>query len=169
MKDFIVQGNGIPVAPDHIQAILAEINPRLTLRFIDGAVSYWTICERWQDNDPRRERIRNGEIDPKGDFDVRAFLPRGCSPEEVEGYIARNFVRVTDPEKQAQEAIEQTTRQNKAVQDKLKDDFLQVQDDKAARTTSHELSVQLGRDTANAQIIVPANVGTGKQRRASNK
>lgn len=124
---------------------------------------YWAICERWRENDPRRERIKTGELSPADDWDVIGFLPLGCSAEEVEGYVLREFTRVTDPKKQAAEQVDAIEKINKAHQNKLVDDFANEQAER--KTTKHELFVQAGLETANAQIVVPANIGNGKGKR----
>jgi len=161
---MLVTPQGAPIPSERSLKILREINPRLSLRWVDGAVSYWAITERWRDDDPRRERIKQNEIPADMDWDIKNFLPRSCSPEEVEGFILRFYVRVEDPEKQAREAIDQTARENKAARDKAMNGFLQEQEDQTIRTTKHQLEVQMGEATANAQIVVPATIGKGKKK-----
>ena len=142
---------------------LAAIDPRLSMRWVDGVLSYWAITEKWKENDPRREMIQKGELAPTSDFDVKAFLPQSCSPYEIEGYIALRFERVTDTAKQAEEAVQSVERANNARKEAVREEFMAEQDEKAVRTTKHELEVQMGVATANAQITVPADIGKKKK------
>lgn len=151
-----------PVAPPIAQAALRAVDPRFFLRWVNGVMSYWAICERWRDADPRRERIKQGELSPDHDWDVIGFLPLGCSAEEVEGYILREFERVTDPKKQAAEQVDAIEKANDANKAKIVEAF---ENEQAERTTTkHELFMQAGLETANAQIIVPATIGKGKKK-----
>lgn len=154
-----------PIAPPIAQAALASVDPRFHLRWVSGVMRYWAICEHWRENDPRRERIKTGELTPDSAWDVIAFLPLGCSAEEVEGYILREFTRVTDPKKQAAEQVDAVEKANKANQAKIVDAFMDEQGEKGLKTTKHELLVQAGLETANAQVVVPANIGNGKGKR----
>lgn len=160
---MIISALDDPVPPPLAQAALKAVDPRFFLRWVNGVLKYWAICERWRDNDPRRERIRTGELPSNADWDVIAYLPLGCSAEEVEGYILREFVRVTDPKKQANEMVEQVKKENEDQQSKLKEAFVNEQGERGAKTTKHELLVQAGLETANAQIVVPAQIGKGKR------
>ena len=160
---MIISALDDPIAPPLAQAALKAVDPRFFLRWVNGVLKYWAICETWRDNDPRRERIRKGELASNADWDVIAYLPLGCSAEEVEGYILREFVRVTDPKKQANDMVEQVKKENEDQQSKLKEAFVNEQGERGAKTTKHELLVQAGLETANAQIVVPAQIGKGKR------
>jgi hypothetical protein len=150
--------------PEEALKRLAAIDPRLSLRWVDGAIAYWAITERWVSDDPRRERIKLGELPSNADWDVKAFLPPNCSPYEIEGYIAQRWERVTDPKKQADEAVENVKKENIKQQDALREAFADEQGEKGKRTTKHDIEVQAGMATANAQIIVPAQIGKEKRK-----
>lgn len=160
---MIISALDDPIAPPLAQAALHAVDPRFFLKWITGVLRYWAICERWRENDPRRERIRTGELPPDKDWDAIGYLPLGCSVEEVEGYVLREFVRVTDPKKQANDMVEQIKKENEDQQAKLKEAFTNEQGERGAKTTKHELLVQAGLETANAQIVVPAQIGKGKR------
>ena len=130
---------GEPIAPIRAQEALRAVSPRLFLKWVSGVMEYWAICERWMERDPRREMIQRGELAQDADFDVKHFLPMGCSPEEVEGFVLRNFVRVDDARKMAEEAVDATERANAAHKAKMVENFEQEQIDKTVRTTKHEL------------------------------
>lgn len=151
--------------PEAAVRALAAIDPRLSIRWVDGALSYWAITQRWLDNDPRRERIKKSELPHDMDFDIVKFVPEDCSPYEMEGLIARTFVRVNDPKKQATEAAESVEKANKDHQTKLQEAFVDEQGERGAKTTKHELEVQAGLATANAQVTVPVTVTGGKGKR----
>ena len=154
-----------PVASPLAQAALQAVDPRFHLRWINGVMRYWAICEYWRENDARRERIKLGELSPDKAWDVIAYLPLGCSADEVEGYILREFVRVTDPKQQASDMVDAIEKTNNAVKAKHAEAFADEQEEKGKRTTKHELFVQAGLETANAQIVVPATIGTkGKKK-----
>jgi hypothetical protein len=153
-----------PVAPPLAQAALRAVDPRFHLRWVSGVMRYWAICEHWRDNDPRRERIKQGEITPDAAWDVIAFLPLGCSAEEVEGYVLREFERVSDPKKQAAEQVDAIEKANNANKAKIVDAFTEEQGEKGLRTTKHDLLMQAGLETANAQIIVPKTFTGGKKK-----
>jgi hypothetical protein len=156
--------SGAKQAPVEAVQRLAAIDPRLSMRWVDGVLSYWAITEQWLPNDPRREQIKKGELRADADFDIKGFLPTDCSPAEVEGYIANNWVRVTDARKQAEDIVEGVKAENLKRQAEIHEAFADEQAEKGAKTTKHELEVQAGLATANAQIVVPAAVGKGKRK-----
>lgn len=162
---MLVTAIGDPVAPPLAQAALQAVDPRFFLKWVKGVMQYWAICERWRDNDPRWERIQAGELSPENAWDVIGYLPLGCSAEEVEGYVLREFTRVTDPKKQAEAMVDAIEKENNANKAKIIEAFTDEQGEKAIRTTKHDLMVQQGYETANAQIVVPANIGNAKGKR----
>lgn len=151
-------------APEYALKRLAAIDSRLSMIWVDGIMQYWAITEKWLPSDPRWEGIKKGEVPPDKCYDIKAGLPKNCSPYEVEGYIASRFERVTDPAKQAQEAVDSVAQANAKAQAAIKEAFVDEQGEKGLRTTKHDLEVEAGLATANAQIIVPANIGKGKRK-----
>jgi hypothetical protein len=85
---MILNFRGEPTPPSDIVARLAQVHPALALRFVSGA---WAVTWTWAESDPRRERIRQGEIPEESAHDIVGYLPIGCSAEEAPAYIERSF------------------------------------------------------------------------------
>jgi hypothetical protein len=156
---------GDPIAPVRAQEHLRAVDPRLFLLWVKGVMNYWAICERWIERDVRREFIQNGSIAADRDFDVKCFLPRECSAEEVEGFVLRNFVRVTDAAKQGAEAVDTVNEYNAKHRENLIEAVIDEQGEKGKRSTKHDFEVQAGLATANAQVTVATNLTGGKGKR----
>jgi hypothetical protein len=95
----LTNARGIPQAPSDIVASLKRIDERLGLLHLrPSEVEYegnpqaqgsWAIIIEWAQNDPRRARIRSGEIDPTAGFDYLTTLPFDCPPDQARAYFER--------------------------------------------------------------------------------
>lgn len=72
-----------PQANSEIAKRLQEIDPKLGFVYLPIGAGCWAITEKWGDNDPRRGRIRSGEISPSKDFDVLGFAPDGVTADDA--------------------------------------------------------------------------------------
>jgi hypothetical protein len=87
----IIGLDGDPLAPPEILERLHRVDPALGMKFIQEIG--WAVTYRWPLDDPRRARVQLGELGPGAEYDIFAFLPEDCSPDEAFGYIERKFVR----------------------------------------------------------------------------
>ena len=150
---MLITPRGEPIPPQSVVKRLAAVDERLSIKWIPSAVgAYWGIIEAWAPGDPRWADVKSGVVLESAAFDLRAMLPPDCSVEEAEGFVARNFERVTDAAEQSTKKVEKVLKHNRERKQKHVDQFLQEQEDKTVRTTTHELEVQLGVATAHPMV-----------------
>lgn len=167
----LIDVSGAEFIPANASRILREIDELLFLLPEDGAIAYWAIRRKWAPGDKRWEMVQKGEMPNtvRHTSDIMEFLPRDCSPEQIEGFIAARWERVTDPRKQAEKQITETARINKGVAEKKREEFMVEQEEQTARTTKHDLELMMGEATTHAQIIVPTELKKPKQQVQSTK
>lgn len=97
-----------PVAPSDIVERLHQVDDRLNLRYVYYAHrdysnvnmdERWAITLRWTESDKRRRMIQLGQMAEDADFDVLAYLPLDCSPEQAFSFFengARQMVGTKD-------------------------------------------------------------------------
>lgn len=88
---ILLNERGNPEPSPEIQRRLRGIHPRLSLRFMQSAPSHWAVVLGWDENEPRRERIRSGEIPLTSAIDIIGYLPIDASVDEAPGYLGRMF------------------------------------------------------------------------------
>ncbi len=73
----LVTTEGEPIASAEVQTYLRSIDHHLYLRAFPfhGGRWVWCLCERWGENDRRREWIREGQTAPDKDFDAVGWPP----------------------------------------------------------------------------------------------
>lgn len=70
--------------PDHdTLRSLKQIDERLGLRYLPIGAGCWALTEKWGDDDPRRSRIRAGEMPPNMDFDILGFAPQDVRADDA--------------------------------------------------------------------------------------
>lgn len=80
--------DGRPQPPQDVLARLRRYDERLGLFYTNAA---WAITETWREDDPRREWIRDGSVQPEMAFDICGHLPVTASLEEAPAYIERSL------------------------------------------------------------------------------
>jgi hypothetical protein len=98
-NQVLTNARGIPQAPSDIVAALKRIDDRLDLLHIrpsehefeqnPGSMGTWAIIMNWTDHDPRRARIRSGELDPTAAFDYIVGLPIDCPVEQARAFFEK--------------------------------------------------------------------------------
>lgn len=91
---FIAMPDDNPFAPEPsatLQARLRAVDGRLFMRYFPIGSGAFGFCERWTDDDPRRETIRNGSVAPNKDFDVLGWAPPGMSEEDAFQVLEKNL------------------------------------------------------------------------------
>lgn len=85
---------GSPVAPPEIERRLKQVHDGLTLRWMAAGAgdSYWAVCCRWEESDPRWQRVQSGQIPESQAVDMVTMLPVDCPVSEAYGYFV-NGVR----------------------------------------------------------------------------
>ncbi len=87
--EFLVRGlDGRPQPPVELIEKLHQYDARIGLFYTNAA---WAITEAWKDDDPRRERIQQGDMQPEMAFDIAGYLPITCSLDEALPYIEREL------------------------------------------------------------------------------
>lgn len=87
--ELLVRGlDGRPQPPQDLLARLQQQDPRLGLFYTKAS---WAITEAWRPDDPRREWIQLGQMQPEMAFDICGYLPLTCSLDEAPAYIAREL------------------------------------------------------------------------------
>jgi hypothetical protein len=87
--EFLVRDlEGRPQPPDELVRRLKRYDDRIGLFYTNVS---WAITERWRENDPRWERVREGELQPEFAFDICGYLPITCSVDEALPYIEREL------------------------------------------------------------------------------
>lgn len=90
---FLVRNaEGIPQPPTDLLERIRRENPGVGLFYTKAQ---WAITEGWKDDDPRRERIKTGEMQPQFAFDICGYLPITCSLDEAPAYINRELTSWT--------------------------------------------------------------------------
>jgi hypothetical protein len=86
---FIVRDmKGRPLPSPELVAKLKKYDPRVGLFYTKAA---WAITEAWPENDPRRQYIQNGSMQPEYAFDICGYLPVTCAVDEAPAYIEREL------------------------------------------------------------------------------
>lgn len=75
MSLLVVNELGAPQPPEDVVKALAQtFGPEIGMLAVEFPWGYqWAFTERWGEADPRRERVRNGELDPGKCFDVLGY------------------------------------------------------------------------------------------------
>jgi hypothetical protein len=98
-NQVLTNARGIPLAPADIVASLKRIDDRLDLlhirpsehEYFDNpqAQGTWAIILNWTEHDPRRSRIRSGELDPTAAFDYLVSIPMDCPIEQARPFFEK--------------------------------------------------------------------------------
>lgn len=84
----------LPFAPEPNREIvrrLKQVDERLDLRYLPIAGGCWAITEKWGENDPRRSRIRSGEMPANADFDVVGFADPDLTEEDAFAVLVKSL------------------------------------------------------------------------------
>ena len=88
-----------PFAPanDDVERRLRQIDPNLGIIHLPIGRGCWALIERWGPDDPRRERIKVGELAPNKDFDVLGLAPEDIKADDAVDLLAKKLrQRVTE-------------------------------------------------------------------------
>ncbi len=108
----LLDERGQPQPPAHILAECKKRDPHIGLRFANGLSGRgWAITWEWPAGDPRWARVRSGDVDPDGAYDIVGYLPFGCSVEDAPGYIDRSLRQY--PVEEIRRIADRTTEYNK--------------------------------------------------------
>jgi hypothetical protein len=90
---WLLDGAENPLAPSSVVAELHEVSPRLGLEY-HVALKAFMVTLRWTEDDPRREYIRRGEMNPNTDFEILCPVPADVPMEQLRGWLAGQLRRV---------------------------------------------------------------------------
>lgn len=148
----LVASSGVPVPPVEVERALERADPRWFLKFMPHPKPHWAVCERWRDNDPRRQLVRNGTIPMTAAFDMIANCPYGVTADEALSYLERKLVRVTDARRQAEREQAAIHKANDDRRQSVKDELRSDIEHQASRMTSHEARLLGGGEAAHPMI-----------------
>lgn len=114
-----------PVPPQDIQRRLAQIDPSLFLKWVEGnrelgMPSTWGVCQKWEHNDPRRKMIYAGDLPHDSDHDLVAQLPEDCGADEAYGWVVNGLRRHSSKE-DIQRLLNRASEYNKNRQSQVFD------------------------------------------------
>lgn len=168
----LLDARGIPLPSPSCLARVAAKDPRLGVKYIEGMLGgYWALTERWRETDPRRARIRSGEIPEHKDFDVKHLFNRDMPMESIAAYVEQNWGHraVKDPIKEAAQMIERDKKAKADAKAAKMENFDAEQEVKAKELTDHQrrLIANAPHETAHPMVagFGDANiVGRGKKK-----
>lgn len=107
-----------PIPPSEITERLAQMDPHLTLMWGEGlGTPGWWLIWKWREDDPRREWIKRGEMDPASAFDWFCQLPQDCTVEQAGAWATATLRGSQHPE--AKRLYGRTGEYNKARQSEM--------------------------------------------------
>ena len=137
---WLLDGAENPLAPSSVVAELHEVSPRLGLEF-HVALNAFMVTLRWPEDDPRREYIRRGEMNPNTDFEILCPVPADVPLEQLRGWLAGQLRRVgatrEDVKRMVDEEEARLAQANAAVETK------------AAENAREDLLTSIGSKTIN--------------------
>jgi hypothetical protein len=83
MVDLLTDRPFAPTANKEILRRLQEFDPNLGFRHLPIGAGCWALTEKWGPDDPRRARIKSGELAPDKDFDVLGFAPEEATADDA--------------------------------------------------------------------------------------
>jgi hypothetical protein len=84
--------DGAPQPPQDILRRLRAVDPRLGMKYTKHVPETpWSVTLSWDENDPRRESVRNQTIAEANAVDIVARLPMDCGLHEAAAYITRRM------------------------------------------------------------------------------
>lgn len=141
-----------PEPPASVLRELQREDPRWFLKFGQFPKPHWDVCERWNLGDPKRARIRAGEIPPDADYDVICYCPPDIRSDDVVGYVRSRLVRVVDAQKQAERELAAIDQANRDAKQRRLDGVRQELERQHANMTSHEANLLAGATDAHTMI-----------------
>ena len=89
MSTILLNHLGTPEPSPEIQRRLRGVHSGLYLKYMMGGGRSWALCMDWSDNDRRRERIQQRDLDPDKAYDIIGFLPMDCTLEDAPAYLEK--------------------------------------------------------------------------------
>lgn len=83
---------GRPIPSPELVAKIKKYDSRIGLFYTKAA---WAITEAWKEEDPRRQWVQNGSMQPEYAFDICGYLPITCTLDEAPAFIERELTSWT--------------------------------------------------------------------------
>lgn len=144
-----------PLPPQEVINDLRAIDPRFGLRWVGLPTGgYFALTKAWEERDPRRERMRSGELPRGSAFDIEHMFPHDCPTGEMAAYVrARYGPRNADnAAEQARRVGDAQVAQNAKAVDVALEAFDALSEQKVKDDTDHQRRLVAGADTAHPMV-----------------
>jgi hypothetical protein len=128
--------------PDIVRR-LKQVDERLGLLYLPIGAGCWAITEKWGENDPRRERIKQNEVPANMDFDVLGMADPEMSADDAFAVLVKQLRARATEKGEYQKMLDNTIYYNKARTAEIKAD---------ARGFAHEM-VDANQETLAGKAI----------------
>lgn len=151
----LVTSEGTPIVPDWLQRdVYAATSGRGKVEWIGGAfMAYYGLKVRWRGDDPRRERVRTGEVPEAAAFDLDQVFPRDCSLEDIASYVRNNWGdRAAMSASDAAQYAESAVKRQQATQSAHIDRFTEDSTERSNHESLHAKRVRAGAESAHPMV-----------------
>lgn len=146
---------GSVAAPAEAVKELAAASPRLSMLLIATmGAPYWAVFERWREDDPRRARVRAGELLEEDARDMLRTFTSGVKADEVIAWVRANYGerRVANPDSEATKIVQQAMVNNKKARKAQVESFVEESEQRHKDDTSHQRRLVAGDGTAHPMV-----------------
>lgn len=151
----LVTPGGTPIVPDWLQQDVSQAtNGRGKIEWMGGAhLAYYALKVRWRPEDPRRERVRQGEIPESAAFDLDQVFPKTYSPADIASYVRANWGdRAAMSSSDAARVAEDAVRRQQGTQQANVEQFTHDSTERSARESGHAKRVRAGAESAHPMV-----------------
>lgn len=144
-----------PVVPGWLQAEVTEAtNGRGRIEWIGGAhIAYFGLKVRWRGEDPRRERVRSGEIPEAAAFDLDQVFPKDYSAADIASYVREHWGdRAALSPRDAEQIAEAAVQRQQATQAQHIDRFTEASVAASKRESLYAKRVRAGAESAHPMV-----------------
>lgn len=104
---LVRDAGGVPQPPREILQRLQQWEPALGLKY--HAVQ-WAFTWTWKDDDPRRQRIRDGQYPADAAYDIIGYIPLDCPVDSIPAYAVKALTHY--PRDEVRKLVEGVGRYN---------------------------------------------------------
>ena len=165
--------DGTIAPPQEAAKALAAVSPRLgmfLIPFVGGA--YWAITEAWGPNDPRRERVRTGEISELDARDIVHSFRGAVSTDDAVSWVREHYGernRSETPMQDAAAVVDDLVKTNQSIKAGALEEFIHRGAERHQSETPHARRVQAGDETAHPMVAGFTHVSPVKRKKKKKK
>lgn len=151
---MIISRNGDPLPPTEAVNRLAEVSPRLSLKFQRSAAGpYWALFEEWAEGYAGWEMVQRGQIPRDAARNLIMSFPSAMSPSEISEWVNGHYGPSASPTKKE---LAQWVEKNKKDSDdafmNLVESRKEEIDHDTRNITSHDMEVMAGATEAKPMV-----------------